>query len=154
MLVVFFLQGSALGLLDVVGNTLIVWANTEDWLNPWMNTLHFSFGIGALTSPALLAAIPSENWGGVYLIVAASTLVSGGLTVLEFPPTQPEADECGCCPSEGTSRIPCVLILGGLTFFLYSGVEVGFGSWIFTYAFDKGIADREEVRERISVPIQ
>ena len=48
---VFALQGMALGLLDVSGNTLIVWATPPDRLNAWMNALHFAFGVGWVPLP-------------------------------------------------------------------------------------------------------
>ena len=46
-------QGAAMGLLDSVANTLIVYAHGEK-VGPWMQTMHFTFGIGAILSPLFI----------------------------------------------------------------------------------------------------
>ena len=47
------LVGFVMGVIDVGGNTLIVWLFGRD-VGPYMNTLHLSFGVGALLSPLLV----------------------------------------------------------------------------------------------------
>jgi FHS family Na+ dependent glucose MFS transporter 1 len=44
--IVFALIGVSIGLIDVGGNTLLVWLFRKD-VPPYMNALHLSFGIGA-----------------------------------------------------------------------------------------------------------
>ncbi|HMN58952.1 MAG TPA: MFS transporter, partial [Anaerolinea sp.] len=51
---VLMLVGFAEGTVDVGGNTLLVWLH-RDKVGPFMNGLHFTFGIGALLSPIIVA---------------------------------------------------------------------------------------------------
>jgi len=43
-------QGIGLGVLDSVGNTLLIYTHGNK-VGPFMQAMHFSFGIGALLSP-------------------------------------------------------------------------------------------------------
>src|SRR5688572_19959102 len=61
---VLLVLGMAEGALDVGGNTLLVWVHRHQ-VGPYMNGLHFFFGIGAFLSP---------------LIIAQAVLVSGNIT--------------------------------------------------------------------------
>ena len=55
------LLGFMEGLLDVGGNTLLVW-RFKDNVAPYMNGLHFFFGLGAFLAPMIIAfVIPFEN---------------------------------------------------------------------------------------------
>jgi len=45
--------GVADGMVDVGSNTLLVWVY-RDKVGPWMNGLHFFFGLGALLAPAVV----------------------------------------------------------------------------------------------------
>ncbi|MFH1103484.1 MAG: MFS transporter, partial [Actinomycetota bacterium] len=53
MFLVFMLIGLSVGLLDVGGNTLLVWLYRRD-VPPYMNALHLSFGIGAFLCPLIV----------------------------------------------------------------------------------------------------
>ena len=43
-------QGANMGVLDTIGNTLLIYAH-GDKIGPWMQAMHFHFGLGALLSP-------------------------------------------------------------------------------------------------------
>src|SRR5512146_594557 len=52
-LIVFFVLGLATGSVDVGGNALLIWAHGAS-VGPFMNGLHFFFGVGAFLSPLLV----------------------------------------------------------------------------------------------------
>jgi FHS family Na+ dependent glucose MFS transporter 1 len=54
LIVVLLVLGMAEGLLDVGGNTLLVWVHQPN-VGPYMNALHFFFGLGAFFSPIIVA---------------------------------------------------------------------------------------------------
>ena len=56
--------GAARGALDVGGNTLLIWVHRHR-VGPFMNGLHFFFGLGAFLSP---------------IIIAQTVLISGDIT--------------------------------------------------------------------------
>ncbi len=138
LFVVILALGMAEAAIDVGGNTLLVWVFGEK-VGPFMNGLHFMFGAGAAIAP---------------LIVAQVILLSGGITwafwalaLLVFPTAlwawrvpSPAAHAAARAARE--DRINYVLVaLVAAFFFLYVGAEVGFGSWVFTYATTLKLAD-------------
>ena len=54
LVAVLLVLGAAEGALDVGGNTLLVWLY-RDKVVPFMNALHFFFGVGAFISPIVVA---------------------------------------------------------------------------------------------------
>ena len=60
---VFFIMGVALSMLDVGGNTLLIWFHGSK-SGPYMNGLHFAFGIGALAAPLVVVQI--VQWTGTF----------------------------------------------------------------------------------------
>lgn len=123
--------GLAEGALDVGGNTLLVWVHRHK-VGPFMNGLHFFFGVGAFLSP---------------IIIAWAVLISGGITWAYWTLALlilPVAIWLLSLTSPPVKKLlkddPDVRINHGLValivffFFLYVGAEVGFGGWIFTYA--------------------
>jgi len=52
--IVLLVLGMGEGGLDVGGNTLLVWVY-QDKVSPFMNALHFFFGVGAFISPIIVA---------------------------------------------------------------------------------------------------
>jgi FHS family Na+ dependent glucose MFS transporter 1 len=53
---ILFILGMAEGVLDVGANTLLVWVHGNR-VGPYMNGLHFFFGLGALLSPLVVAQV-------------------------------------------------------------------------------------------------
>src|SRR5438132_1549884 len=51
---VLFVLGMAQGAVDVGGNTLVIWVHQER-VAPWMNGLHFCFGIGSVLAPLIVS---------------------------------------------------------------------------------------------------
>ena len=126
------------GALDVGGNTLLVWLHREK-VGPFMNGLHFFFGIGAFLSPVIIAQavlqLDTFAWG--YGILALLLLIPAAwLPPLPSPISKAQ--------SEGRAPDKINYLLVGLLavfFFLYVGAESSYGGWVFTYATALKLAD-------------
>ena len=134
---VLLVLGVAEGMLDVGGNVLLVRVHPRN-LDPFMNGLHFFFGVGAFLSP---------------IVVVQAVLMSGGITwaywmlallvlpvavyVLRLP-----SPETQTAPRIGSDRKadPVLIALIAICFYLAVGAEVGFAGWIFTYAVEMGLS--------------
>jgi MFS transporter, FHS family, Na+ dependent glucose transporter 1 len=137
---VFVCLGAAEGTLDVGGNTLLTWLFPTG-LGPWMNGLHFFFGVGAMLSPLIISFAMGQMQGTVitaYWSLAALMLpVIAFLLFLPSPPIAAHAQER--TESLAQHRTTIFLVAGLL--FATVGAEVGFGNWIFTYALTQNIAN-------------
>jgi FHS family Na+ dependent glucose MFS transporter 1 len=135
---VLLLLGVGEGMLDVGGNTLLVWLYRHK-VGPYMNALHFFFGVGAFFGPIIIAQVTSSS-GGItwaYWVLALLVLPSAlWLFRLPSPPSQrADADT----PARRLNYLLLALLAG--FFFLFVGAEVGFGGWIFTFAVSLDLAD-------------
>jgi FHS family Na+ dependent glucose MFS transporter 1 len=123
--------GAGEGALDVGANSLISWIHAGR-LGPYMNALHFFFGVGALLAPlaaAGAAASPGGEALAFYLLAGLTLLPLAWIARLPSPARPGGAG----APPAGRPDWPWVL-LTCLLLFLYVGVEVGFGGWVFSYA--------------------
>ncbi len=132
-----FASGLGKGALDVGCNTLLQWVHGEK-IGPFMNGLHFSFGVGSFLSPILLAQIISITheiyW--VFWIIALLTLpLAIWFWFLPEPSAHLKSDVQGHSP---IPFLPVLLIV--LAFVVYVGAEVGFSNWIYTYAITLNLA--------------
>ena len=130
LIAVFGLVGVMLGGMEVGGNTLLVWVHGLK-VGPYMNVLHFFFGVGAIIAPIIVArmALESGDIRGVYWLLALIALPVGvWLVRLQGPRAASAA---------GTSEIPpgdyYLVFMVAMLLFLYVGAEVSYGGWIFTY---------------------
>ncbi len=129
--------GIAEGALDVGGNTLLVWVHRHQ-VGPFMNGLHFFFGVGAFLSPIVIAQVllRSDSMVWAYWILALLILpIALGLIRLPSPVAQTVSKDGPI--GQVNHRLVALIVL---FFFLYVGTEVGFGGWIFTYAVELKIA--------------
>lgn len=134
--IVILLIGFTEGTVDVGGNTLLVWLH-QDRVGPYMNGLHFTFGIGALLSPVIVAqAISlsgSYRWAywalGLIMIPIAAWII-------RVPSPQFHKDESRPVESRTNTYL---LILLVMFFFLYVGAESSFGGWVYTYTINMGL---------------
>ena len=140
LLLIILLKGIVDGLQNGI-NTLLVWLHGEK-ASPFMNALHFFFGLGAFLSPLMVARlidIPSGyRWGywglGLYALIM-------GLRMLLLPgspkPVHAHQNEDGL-----PVRVFYPLVFAAaLYLFFYVGSEITFGGWIFTYASTLKILD-------------
>ena len=131
LLFAMFLSGLAAGTLDVGCNTLLMWIHGEK-AGPFLNGLHFFFGVGSLVAPLLLAQVllVTNDIHWLFWIFAIVCLpIAAWLWFLAEPTHAVTREE-----RENSSFpvVPVVLIL--ILFLLYVGLELGFGNWIYTYA--------------------
>jgi len=131
------IMGVAEGTLDVGGNTLLIWVHRHK-VGPFMNGLHFFFGAGAFLSPIIIAqtVLISDDITWAYWVLASLMLpVIVWLLRLPSPTVQAVSKDD---PVRQTDRLLVALI--ALFFFLYTGAEISFGGWIFTYAMALGLS--------------
>jgi len=136
LLFFMFLSGVATGVLDVGCNTLLLWTHGEK-SGPFLNGLHFFFGVGSFTAPLLLAKVllttGSINW--MYWSFAITCLpIAAWLWLLPEPSHQMHSDEKKNAPLPVIPVMFCLLL-----FLLYVGLELGFGNWVYTYALTLGL---------------
>lgn len=138
LVAVLFLLGIAQGALDVGCNILLTWVHGEK-VGPFMNGLHFFFGIGTFVAPLIFAQVVSATgdiqWA-YWLFCLISLPVAIWLWILPSPEVRKAAPHL---PEKKTSTGLVVLFVA--FFALYVGIEVGFGNWIYTYATRLGLAD-------------
>jgi MFS transporter, FHS family, Na+ dependent glucose transporter 1 len=130
LLFAMFLTGLASGILDVGCNTLLMWMHGEK-AGPFLNGLHFFFGVGSLIAPLLLAQVLVKT-GDIYWLYWTFSIVCAPIMVwLWF---LPEPKHAVTEEKKGSSFpiVPVLLIV--ILFLLYVGLELGFGNWIYTYA--------------------
>lgn len=129
--------GLAEALVDVGANTLLVWVH-RDRVGPFMNGLHFFFGIGAFLSPILVAqaALRSEGIAWAYWLLALAVL-PGAAWLARLP-----SPSNGVVAERGTAVRPNAALVALMAAFLclYVGAEMGFGGWVYTYALAMGLS--------------
>jgi len=141
--VVLLLLGMAEATVDVGGNTLLVWTHREQ-VGPFMNGLHFFFGVGAFLSPIIIAqaVLLSGDITWAYWVLAL-LIAPVALRVLPLP--NPPALVVSKDGVQGQVN-PLLVGLIALFFFLYVGAEVSFGGWIFTYTTALKLSDETMAR--------
>jgi len=129
--------GLAEALVDVGTNTLLVWVHRSR-VGPFMNGLHFFFGIGAFVSPIVVAQVMLHT-GGIawaYRLLALAVL-PGAVWLLRLPSP---ANGVEAEPGAGSRPNYGLVVLAAAFLFLYVGAEVGFGGWVYTYALAMGLS--------------
>ncbi|HVO18027.1 MAG TPA: MFS transporter [Anaeromyxobacter sp.] len=133
-------KGVAQGLVNTGANILLTWTHRER-SGPYMNALHFFFGLGAVLAPFLVArltGIPAGYRLAYWGLSAFAGLV--GLSVLaQRACPQPRHDRAMAARAPGPSPWPLVT-LAALFLFFYVGAEISFGGWVYTYARRLGLA--------------
>lgn len=133
---VLLLLGVGEGALDVGANLLLVWTHRQR-ATPYLNALHFFFGVGAFLSPMIVAMslrlTSGISWAFWALAFFGAPIA---LWLLRLPsPVSPHSpQEQQAQPAKG------ILVVSIAAFFaLYVGAEAGFGGWIYTYALALGM---------------
>jgi len=130
LIIVLVVMGIAEGMVDVGGNTMLVWLH-RDKVEPYMNGLHFFFGAGAFVAPIIIAqaVAMSGDIDWAYWSLALLMLPIA-LWIVRLPSPNPLV-----VSKEGPAGQVNYLLVGLIVFFffLYVGAEVAFGGWLFTY---------------------
>jgi FHS family Na+ dependent glucose MFS transporter 1 len=150
---ILLILGMAEAAVDVGGNTLLVWVHRHQ-VGPFMNGLHFFFGVGSFLSPIIIAqaVLLSGDITWAYWMLAFLMLpMVAWLLRLPSPTSQADSradppgqvshyptSPLGSIGSEARQRLLVVLIAFFLL--LYVGAEVSFGGWIYTYALALGLS--------------
>jgi FHS family Na+ dependent glucose MFS transporter 1 len=128
--------GSAEGVLDVGGNTLVVWVHGKK-VGPFMNALHFAWGVGAFVAPVFVAQailrsgdITWAYWGLALLMLPPAI----ALLRVPSPSAPPPAEQ-----EVGRVTGGRLLILVVFFFFLFVGAEHSMGGWITSYGIARGL---------------
>jgi FHS family Na+ dependent glucose MFS transporter 1 len=142
--IVFLILGMSEGTLDVGGNTLLVWVHRHR-VGPWMNALHFFFGVGSLISPLILAQAVQASGGIGWGYWTVALLVLPVAAFLLYLPS-PKAQVATSTPESGSlarstsrRRNGFLVVLFALFFFLFVGAEVGYAGWVFSYSMTIGL---------------
>jgi MFS transporter, FHS family, Na+ dependent glucose transporter 1 len=137
LMVLMILLGASEGTIDVGGNTMLVWVHHPK-TGPYMNGLHFFFGVGAFLAPVMIAQLVLMTGGITWAYWAlAMILVPLAFFVLRLPsPTIQRVED-----ASAARQVNYLLVtLLALFFFLNVGAEVSFGGWIYTYSVRLGLA--------------
>lgn len=134
---VLLLLGMGEGTLDVGINTLIVWLHRPN-VEPYMNALHFFFGVGTVIAPLIVAQSIrfSADISWAYWIFGL-LLIPILVWLARLP--SPTADH----PAVEKDDLPVDYVLTGLVaffLFIYVGIEGSFSGWIDKYAIATGHA--------------
>ena len=135
--VILFITGAVQGVLNIGGNALLVWLHGQK-VGPFMNGLHFFFGVGTFITPIIVAQfIPLHNgmlW--TYLLLAVIILPTAAVALLPSPPAPTAVQD------RRAARIdPLLITLIALVFACYSGASYAYGGWVFTYAIKMKMAN-------------
>jgi FHS family Na+ dependent glucose MFS transporter 1 len=136
--VALFALGLGEGALDVGGNTLLVWAQRAK-VGPYLNGLHFFFGVGAFLSPLLIAFAVARSGGilGAYWLLALLLLPCIAWLLRVPGPAAQHTEEPGVALHVNRP----LLVLVVLFFFAYTGAEGGFGGWVYSYTLAMHLSD-------------
>ncbi|NJD57959.1 MAG: hypothetical protein C3F13_18945 [Anaerolineales bacterium] len=129
--IIFFVIGVVEGVMDVGVNTLIVWLHGER-VPPFMNGLHAFYGIGTTTAPLIVAAVLASagSLNSVYWLPAIVIVLVG--LIIPFLPSPSHIRSRQ--QAEERPAIPIQVVLLTIIFFAFTGAELGFGGWIYTYS--------------------
>ena len=136
LLAIVAFKGFAEGFVNTGANLLLTWTHGEK-VSPYMNGLHFFFGLGAVGAPLLVAqgAGIATGYRWVYWALTAFMLLVG-VRMLTLPGSPRPVSQSEGKKVEFTNIRKFYLLVGmaALLLFFYVGAEITFGGWVYTYA--------------------
>ncbi|HMD88018.1 MAG TPA: MFS transporter [Anaerolineaceae bacterium] len=143
LLGLFCVRGIAESFILTGSNTMLIWTHGEK-VSPFMNGLHFFFGLGAFISPLLVAQAISAALGysWAYRALAVIMLLFGlrMLTLSGSPQPVFEKSTEKKQALDGRAIYPFVFA-AALFLFFYVGAEVSFSGWFYTYSVTLNLAN-------------
>jgi FHS family Na+ dependent glucose MFS transporter 1 len=141
-----FIIGIAQSNLDVGENTLLIWLHGSK-VAPYMNSLHFFFGLGSFIAPLIIAQSlrMTEMINLSFWVMAALIILPAPFLLRLNSPANPDfvvhpVDSLEKArPKAGKG----VIVLLGLFFLFFTGAELTFGNWIYTYSIQAGFTTAE-----------
>jgi FHS family Na+ dependent glucose MFS transporter 1 len=149
LIALFLLQGLAGSLINVGGNTMLMWSQQGKNIGALLIGLHFSWGLGSAISPLIVEQMErltgNINWA-YWVLSLAALPVCLGLLRLPSPP-HPQAQQ----DNSATQVNVLLAVLVGMFFFFYTGLEATLISWIHTYTMQTGLGDKSAAYKLNSV---
>lgn len=141
LLTVMLALGMAEGALGVGGNALLIWVH-QSRVAPFMNALHFFYGVGGSVSPLIVArALAFKNTTAAPYFALAILILPAAALLLRLPSPQ---NQQVSFEESGTGRINYKLVvLIALLLCLYIGAEVSYGSWIYSYVLKMNLGGED-----------
>ncbi len=134
MVALGLLAGLGAGAIDAGLNTYVA----EEFSPRIMNWLHASFGLGATIGPLLMSGVISagQPYRLGYLIVGVAQLLLAGCFALTCKRWEAHRNDSETAPTPSapmlhTLQLPAAW-LSILLFFLYTGLELAAGQWLYT----------------------
>lgn len=126
-----FVIGAGLGSMDVSSNTLLAVAHDTE-SGPYLNAMYLAAGVGSFLTPLYLGYVSLEL---AYFTLAILVIPIILWLLTTSSPRDAAQESQQISPSINTT----VVILFALLAFLFVGLEVSYGGWIFTYYLERGI---------------
>jgi FHS family Na+ dependent glucose MFS transporter 1 len=140
---IFIVKGISVGLVNTGANTLLLWIHGKK-AGPFVNALHFFFGLGSFLSPFVLGLLIASGGGDPAAYRLLATIDAAvGVYVLAFlgaPVSAPKQSSAADDRAPMPALAPIVLS-AALFLFFYVGAELTFGGWVYTYAITLHLAD-------------
>ncbi len=133
-------SGGGMGLAVPAANLLVAEVNPGR-RSATLNLLNFCWSAGAVACPFLVAAAAKNHRIPLFLALVAgfAVLVATGIAVMPSYIVEPFATKDVSQTKEAAIRWkPGIILMFGALFFLYVGIENGFGGWIASYAKSLG----------------
>ncbi|MBI3649739.1 MAG: MFS transporter [Acidobacteria bacterium] len=140
LLSVMLVLGIAEGAVGVGGNALLVWVH-QTRVAPFMNALHFFYGVGGVLAPLLIKLVVKIQDGTTapYFLLALLVLPTAFWLLILPSPQNPQTleEQANAAPTNYQLVILIAVLLG-----LDIGAEVGYGGWIHTYVLKMNLGDQ------------
>jgi len=131
--------GGGLGLAVPAANLLVAEVNPGR-RSATLNLLNFCWSAGAVACPFLVAAAAKSHQIAIFLgaVAGFALVVAVGIAVMPASIVEPSARDASRKAGPGIRFMQNAVVMLGALFFLYVGVENGFGGWIASYAKSLG----------------
>ena len=131
--------GGGLGLAVPAANLLVAEVNPGR-RSATLNLLNFCWSAGAVACPFLVAAAAKGHRIPVFLgaVAGFALAVAVGIAVMPASIVEPSSNDASRKTGPAIRFMQNAVVMLGALFFLYVGVENGFGGWIASYAKSLG----------------
>ena len=144
LLALFMVKGIAGGAVGSSANTLLQWTHGPK-AAPFINALHFFFGLGAFLSPFLLGLLltTGARYSDAFHILAVFDIAVGVAVLIRLSPPHSPAKLSPEHASVAVSRsqLAPIVIAGMVFLFFYVSAELTFAGWLPTYAVTLKLTD-------------
>jgi fucose permease len=131
--------GAGLGLAVPAANLLVAEVNPGR-RSATLNLLNFCWSAGAVACPFLVAAAAKSHRVPLFLgaVAGFALLMALGIALMPSSIVEPSSKDASRKAGPATWFMQSSVVVLGALFFLYVGVENGFGGWVASYAKSLG----------------